>query len=368
MAPKVRGSPSKSKGKRKQKEAPLFETNEAMERFTGFSNRTIIHGKVFDPVLFSSHGLRIRRLFARQGITPFLSICRTSYNRLIRLFYSNLSWKDDSQDTLCTYLHGTNFSFSVENLAEVFELPQENVVTIPDKTLLTGLPTFHLPTAINLVRKEPVENPTTRFDIAELSLQSRLIHSIINYCILPRSGSRSYVSTMDIFLIWAITTGFRIDFADLIFHHMFEVSDRNRAALPYGMALSALFDSFGLDVSIETDTYEPSPHDRYTESTLHLMHYKVHRNRWVLSERVPRVRQPVEQAADDEEEIEEPVFVDQPSQPSNQQLYELMNSGFHQMNLSFQQIQSQFDTTNTHIHGIEDYLRSKDADSNFPPW
>ena len=273
----------------------------------------------------------------------------------------------------------------MEDFADTLDLPKNQGIRIRDKYDFSYIPEFNLSEAISVIRKEPTNYDALSISMSELSLQSQLIHSIIGYCIYPRSGSRSSVTNLDILLIWAISTGVRINFADLIFHQLIEVTERQKGNLPYGMALTVLFMSWGIDTSIETDIYVPGPHDWYSKHTLHLMHYEIRRNKWVLKERAPQPGQPA--AADQEEEQEdvpEPIAMEEghSSQLTNQELYDKMLSNFERMDTNFQSIDSNFqrmdsnfdqvfnqlNTTNAHIHGIEDYLHSKDEDSNFPPW
>ncbi|KAF5184188.1 hypothetical protein FRX31_026225, partial [Thalictrum thalictroides] len=137
---------------------------------------------------------------------------------------------------------------------------------------------------MNLITgRNNIEDKNERISANQLTVESRLIHHIITFCITPRTGSRDHVSSMETFLIWAILTGKRINLPAIILAHMSDAvkPKKSRTGLPYGMALTELFHSFKLPLKHYPEIIVPSCHDKYSSSSLKRMNFRLINDIWV---------------------------------------------------------------------------------------
>uniref|UniRef100_A0A2N9FYS2 Putative plant transposon protein domain-containing protein n=1 Tax=Fagus sylvatica TaxID=28930 RepID=A0A2N9FYS2_FAGSY len=163
----------------------------------------------------------------------------------------------------------------------------------------------------------------SRPKIADLTLESRLIHHIIAHNILPRSGSYEYTSYLDLFIMWAILNKVKLDLAFYIGWHMETCVNKKNGALPYGLQITTILNHFGVDFSGEKETRDVSQKDVYGETTMRQMRYEFKDDTWV-KKNAPVMEQVGEEAQMDEAEAEaagneEPMQEDQepPSAPSS---------------------------------------------------
>uniref|UniRef100_A0A2N9J2C1 Putative plant transposon protein domain-containing protein n=1 Tax=Fagus sylvatica TaxID=28930 RepID=A0A2N9J2C1_FAGSY len=161
----------------------------------------------------------------------------------------------------------------------------------------------------------------SRPKIADLTLESRLIHHIIAHNILPRSGSYEYTSYLDLFILWCILNKVKLDLAFYIGWHMDTCVKKKNGALPYGLQITTILNHFGVDLSGEKETRDVSHKDVYGETTMRQMRYEFKDDTWV-KKNAPVMEQVGEEAQMDEAEAagnEEAMQEDQepPSTPSS---------------------------------------------------
>lgn len=149
----------------------------------------------------------------------------------------------------------------------------------------------------------------------QLTVEARIIHNMIHYCILPRIGSHSHVSYFDVFLMWCILNGEKIDLAHHIIHHMHDCTKR-KGVLPYGMLLTAIFEFFGVPLDDKTNVVAPKPTDVYSEATLRRIGFELdeEENTWVRNETGDK-----EDKAEEEDEDEDNEGDGQPTHQEQQQ-------------------------------------------------
>uniref|UniRef100_A0A2N9G5I4 Aminotransferase-like plant mobile domain-containing protein n=1 Tax=Fagus sylvatica TaxID=28930 RepID=A0A2N9G5I4_FAGSY len=141
----------------------------------------------------------------------------------------------------------------------------------------------------------------SRPKIADLTLESRLIHHIIAHNILPRSGSYEYTSYLDLFILWCILNKVKLDLAFYIGWHMDTCVKKKNGALPYGLQITTILNHFGVDLSGEKETRDVSHKDVYGETTMRQMRYEFKDDTWV-KKNAPVMEQVGEEAQMDEAE------------------------------------------------------------------
>uniref|UniRef100_A0A2N9ECR0 Putative plant transposon protein domain-containing protein n=1 Tax=Fagus sylvatica TaxID=28930 RepID=A0A2N9ECR0_FAGSY len=187
-----------------------FASSEYLVRFhDDISRRTVVFGKIVDFPYFANHHIHIRELFQAQGWENFLSTRQKQYTTLVKHFYTHFQL---IHGKISSYVKGKSISLPHSTLASILGVPR------------TGAQRYTTNSWVQFEGYDPLEsirqmcgNPNiqelSRPKIADLTLESRLIHHIIAHNILPRSGSYEYTSYLDLFIMWAILNKVKLDLA-----------------------------------------------------------------------------------------------------------------------------------------------------------
>lgn len=135
---------------------------------------------------------------------------------------------------------------------------------------------------------------------------------MITYNILPRGRGRDHVSYFDIFLIWCIMNTIPIDLLFIISNHIIDCQKKKVASLPYGFALTRVFEHFQIPLD-EEDVVAISHTNTYSEMTLKQMHYKFTSRGWVLKD-------DPNEATDEEQEADDPIPPGGEEQPQHEEI------------------------------------------------
>uniref|UniRef100_A0A2N9F4L3 Putative plant transposon protein domain-containing protein n=1 Tax=Fagus sylvatica TaxID=28930 RepID=A0A2N9F4L3_FAGSY len=253
-----------------------FASSEYLVRFhDDISRRTVVFGKIVDFPYFANHHIHIRELFQAQGWENFLSTRQKQYTTLVKHFYTHFE-----------LVHG-----KISSYVKGYD-PLESI------RQMCGNPNIQ---------------ELSRPKIADLTLESRLIHHIIAHNILPRSGSYEYTSYLDLFIMWAILNKVKLDLAFYISWHMETCVKKKNGALPYGLHITTILNHFGVDFSGEKETRDVTHTDVYGETTMKQMRYEFKDDTWV-KKNVAVMEEVGEEAQMDEAEAagnEEPMQEDQ---------------------------------------------------------
>ena len=120
------------------------------------------------------------------------------------------------------------------------------------------------------------------------------------------------------------------------FYNLFEIISSANRVLAYGLALTRLFRYYNISLDRETDMYEPTEHEIYSDRVLHLMEYHLEDGRWISNDTNEVEVSDVEEDEDEDEQANIPPQQAPPT-PSRQS----RNQGFTQVmeainNLSLQ--------------------------------
>ena len=302
------------KSKASRDEPPSLDTSFASSEYSvrfhdDISRRTVVFGKIVDFPYFANHHIHIRELFQAQGWENFLSTRQKQYTTLVKHFYTHFEFVHSK---ISSYVKGKSISLSHSTLASILGVPR------------TGAQRYTTNSWVQFEGYDPLEsirqmceNPNiqelSRPKIADLTLESRLIHHIIAHNILPRSGSYEYTSYLDLFIMWAILNKVKLDLAFYIGWHMETCVNKKNGTLPYGLQITTILNHFGVDLSGEKETRDVTHKDVYGETTMKQMRYEAVDDTWV-KKNVPVMEQVGEEAQMDEAEAagnEEPMQEDQ---------------------------------------------------------
>jgi hypothetical protein len=326
-----------------------FASSEYLVRFhDDISRRTVVFGKIVDFPYFANHHIHIRELFQAQGWENFLSTRQKQYTTLVKHFYTHFQL---IHGKISSYVKGKSISLPHSTLASILGVPR------------TGAQRYTTNSWVQFEGYDPLEsirqmcgNPNiqelSRPKIADLTLESRLIHHIIAHNILPRSGSYEYTSYLDLFIMWAILNKVKLDLAFYITWHMETCVKKKNGALPYGLHITTILNHFGVDFSGEKETRDVTHTDVYGETTMKQMRYEFKDDTWV-KKNVPVMEEVGEEAQMDEAEAagnEEPMQEDQKprSAPSgssrvNEDNFQLVLGRLDSLATSMRNIQTSID-------------------------
>ena len=84
----------------------------------------------------------------------------------------------------------------------------------------------------------------------DLTLEARLILLFVQHNVLPRGGHLSEPTYVDLWLVYSILMGRKINLGFFIIQHMANVITSFRRILPYRMLLTTVFQFFGVDLDM----------------------------------------------------------------------------------------------------------------------
>jgi hypothetical protein len=242
---------------------------------TKFTLRSVPFPRPVDFKFFDVSHIELQPLFARLGWHKFVACNLPMYPRLVKLFYANLYHPNPKlRLTYKCELFGHNFVVSPESIRRTFRLPKGDFECF-DTHGWCEFEDFDPVSALQQICERPDISVAYKPKISELSLMSRLIHNIIVHTLLPRKGSFSSLSYIDIFLIWCILNGKKIDLGHVICSHMSncrKAKDKD-SCLPYGMHLTMLFQLECFPVSKEIDVRVSKSSDIFGKANLIRMGY-----------------------------------------------------------------------------------------------
>ena len=177
----------------------MFATPDLAQRFhLHFANRTVIPGRNIAFAKLSYFHFDV--LFARMGWLPIVSVNEFVYPKLVKCFYSNMTFEDEGPIT--TTINGVQIVFDVAELCQILEIPNEGVCLYEAKKW-PRVEGFKPAEALQRLCGYPRANrPTSHL----LTVLSRILHHMISYIFIPKGGHRDDVSFLEAFLVDSILT------------------------------------------------------------------------------------------------------------------------------------------------------------------
>ncbi|KAK9273917.1 hypothetical protein L1049_018729 [Liquidambar formosana] len=232
----------------------------------------------------------------------FLTLNNICYPRLVRVFYVNLKFTKDYE--IKSWVKGKPIHIQIATIAAIFKLPTEDTIQSFNTHSWTIRLDFNKVEALQLICNDQTIQHSFLPTVNQLLVISRLIHHFIIYNLVLCSESRSHVGYIDVFLIWCVLTRKKLDLAYIILYHMHNCLKKSGGCLPYGNALTEVFNLFDVNTSNETKVYDAKGSDFYDEATLKRMKFAQDANgQWIRDPRF--VQQPLEEDPMDEEHEDE---------------------------------------------------------------
>ncbi|PON54346.1 hypothetical protein PanWU01x14_195750 [Parasponia andersonii] len=172
-----------------------------------------------------------------------------------------MNLKSEVRGITCT-LKGKVIDMNVSDLCVILEIPNE------DGRPIDLMGDFYEVTTLKNLTRDGNYYPNCTAN--HLNVHSRLLHYCITYNILPRTGHREIVYTLDIFLINSILMEKAINLGYILMTQMREAGSKKTGCLPYGMVLTRIFDHFEIPLHDESVKEKPvSPYDRTVVECMH---------------------------------------------------------------------------------------------------
>ncbi|WKA01366.1 hypothetical protein VitviT2T_019649 [Vitis vinifera] len=243
-----------------------FATPDLAQRFhLHFANRTVIPGRNIAFAKLSYFHFDV--LFARMGWLPIVSVNEFVYPKVVKCFYSNMTFEDEGPIT--TTINGVQIVFYVAALYRILEIPNERVCLYEAKKL-PRVEGFKPAEALQRLCGYPrSDRPTSHL----LTVLSRILHHMISYIFIPKGGHRDDVSFLEAFLVDSILTERKVNIGYIIFQHMKACSISEDSVLPYGMFITKIVKYFNINLRNETDGKKLKSFDTYDRASLRRMHF-----------------------------------------------------------------------------------------------
>ena len=99
--------------------------------------------------------------------------------------------------------------------------------------------------------------------------------------ILPRRGHLNEPTCFDLWLVYSILIGRKVNLGFLIIRHMAKVLTSSRIIWPYGMLLTTIFQFFGVDLDSESDIRMSKPSHNTDNACIAWLGYEYDGHHWV---------------------------------------------------------------------------------------
>ncbi|KAK3030490.1 hypothetical protein RJ639_038796 [Escallonia herrerae] len=228
-----------------------YRNREAADRFSAQLSSPLTPGLRLDtPFLFSIGVLRyfqdchLDRLTDRNTILYYLDA--------IYLFYANLTWSISSEScTLTSYVFGRRISFSQSRLVTLLDLPDSGFSFSLEMIPVAGQSHwFDRPFTIEEQLRHTLHCRQVRVaskpSLHDQPPLSRLFHHIIAHNVIPRTGSLSLVSYLDVQLLTFFRSGTPLNLPRLIMLNMIRSASHPTLAISYGLLLTHILAAFDI--------------------------------------------------------------------------------------------------------------------------
>ena len=264
---------TKRRGKRVRQEDSSDSSPERYNDPCSFDTSLVLGSKVINFAAFEDFG--ILELFEHQNWVEFVFLREPYYPELVKEFNKNL--RIDGQGFV-TFVKKIKITFNHQVLDRLLRT-HLNGKCVFEKKGWPQVEGFDQLECIERLSGRRLVGPI-KLKAKDLNLTAKLIHHIIGYIILPRSGHRDEISAFDHFLIDSIMLKRRLSLGFIIGNFMMVAKEKKRAALPYGAVITRLLRAHRVPLQNEAQITKVST---MNATTLHQMHiYKGPDGPWSL--------------------------------------------------------------------------------------
>lgn len=237
--------------------------------FPFISTRTISNGRIIDFNFLENEGFKIGNLLIAQGWLNILSTRKPIYPKLVYEFYNNIAFGDGN---ISSNVKDIKIFFDSNILGSILGVPSDGV-------LENNFPCDRDHRVATILGIEDDDTNVENLDTNMLSIENRLLHSIIAKIFVPRTGSFNSITDRDISIMYDILEEEPVCLPDIIMNVMKESVGRSKAALPYGLFLTYIFEF--CNIKLKGETCVALRHsDIFNAHSLHRMDYAKRNGIW----------------------------------------------------------------------------------------
>lgn len=246
----------------------LFESPEFKKIYDKeFLDKEVARGKVVSRIFCEENHLNTFKFFDDIGWGHFVSMEERLYPKLVRIFYAHLREEDNCHE-LTSFANDISITITKERLRTILEIDEGDFQFFSTHSW-AHVQGFEPLEAIRQMCDNPNIQNISHIFASQLTLEARILHNVIGYLILPKSGSRTEVTCMEAFIIWCLLNKKRLDLSHIIYHHMLETRS-SATQCYYALPLTKIFQSHGVTLSSE-QSREVGNRERLNRTTLLLM-------------------------------------------------------------------------------------------------
>ncbi|XP_042480778.1 uncharacterized protein LOC122061542 isoform X1 [Macadamia integrifolia] len=214
--------------------------------------------------------------FSALGWESILNIDRPCYKGLVRRFYCNLEAMEEGEFAIVSMVKSVEIILTVDRLAEIMGISSEGIhYYCPPSTRGIGpLMSQDMQEHIYEVISGLPARPASELDF---SPEGRVFARLVQFNLAPRSGHRNQVGFMPTYVAACLLSALEGNVPRLclpyfmlrsMHHHALHPED---ASLPYGRALTLVFEHFAVDLSEEEGSV---PRDKFSARNLRQMNLR----------------------------------------------------------------------------------------------
>ncbi len=187
------------------------------------ANRTVTIGRYIDFQFLASEGFSIGERLRAQGWEHLCSLNMSTYPGLVREMFSNMALGDSGYTG---YVRGTLIEINEDILSSLLQIPKygEAPTSHPQREI-----------ALNLILGREDCGPLDIVKSQDLNAEMRLLLSIINRVLFPKTGRFDFVSERDLAIMHHILLGIPLNLPRLMLNYISICHRYSRFSIPYGM-------------------------------------------------------------------------------------------------------------------------------------
>ena len=233
------------------------------------ANRTVTTGRHIDFSFLDHEGFSIGERLRAQGWEHLCTLKISTYPGLVREMFSDMALGDLGYTA---YVRGTLVEINEDVLSTVLQIPKDGEA-----------PTSHpqREIALNLILGREDCGPLDVVYSQDLNAEMRLLLSIVNRVLFPKTGRFDFVSERDLVIMHHILLGIPLNLPRLMLNYIALCHRYSRFSIPYGMIFTLIFKHFKVPIPPNEPAKALRNTDYYNEGSMRRMEFHKIDGSWV---------------------------------------------------------------------------------------
>lgn len=227
-------------------EDPHFTLAAQEERITQFDSRNLMALRYANSQWLRNEGFLFPALLDTQNITKFIDLNGKIYPTLVKEFYANFLFRDD---TYMTMIKGVRIILDDALFLTVGGLSNAGI-SIQDCTDDRWAAFDTIEFYKSCLRNENLYVAGKLKKAGLFTVDNRVLHYVLVYLLMPRKSNLSQPNDMDLKFMFAIKNGIVLNWTNIILSQMHDMSNlKSTRPLGYGIFISRIIDHLGIDTN-----------------------------------------------------------------------------------------------------------------------